>query len=48
MVLHPYTDVVSVSVTRLDLFWLWKACALSGSDDDDELMLNVLRCHLTY
>ena len=20
----------------------------SGDDDDDELMLNVLRCHLTY
>ena len=22
--------------------------SFSGGDDDDELMLNVLRCHLTY
>ena len=28
----------------------WKCCFknLFSEDDDDELMLNVLRCHLTY
>ena len=24
------------------------AISLDAADDDDELMLNVLRCHLTY
>jgi len=26
----------------------WHKGGVGGRDDDDELMLNVLRCHLTY
>jgi len=28
--------------------WFWRRRCLKKVDDDDELMLNVLRCHLTY
>ena len=36
-------DATSMAVKGLNTFW-----PVSQADDDDELMLNVLICHLTY
>ena len=33
---------------RLDSHTAPELCDIVPDDDDDELMLNVLRCHLTY
>ena len=41
LLMVAYTALFSALLSRLTEL----AC---GSDDDDELMLNVLRCHLTY
>ena len=33
---------------HLDSHTAPELCPVLGDDDDDELMLNVLRCHVTY
>ena len=44
---HPILENVTQIAVRFLPTLLFFACDMSV-DDDDELMLNVLRCHLTY
>ena len=47
-VLAPVPNKPTVSVDVKQHFNNKTSVALPWHDDDDELMLNVLRCHLTY
>ena len=45
---HKCASVVKLVYRRVVFEEVLAGTEISGGDDDDELMLNVLRCQLTY